>query len=85
MNIIFCILLVHILLLVLLLLLLLILKLSTSYHKFVDFFFCFFLFAGTVRRFLENYSDVDIIVFVVENAEEVRALFRDHSRPYCIY
>lgn len=24
----------------------------------------------TVRRFLENYSDVDIIVFVVENAEE---------------
>ena len=74
----------HILLLVLLLLLLLILKLSTSYHKFVDFF-CLFLFAGTVRRFLENYSDVDIIVFVVENAEEVRALFMDHSRPYCIY
>ena len=48
-------------------------------------FFCLFRFAGTVRRFLENYSDVDIIVFVVENAEEVRALFMDHSRPYCIY
>ena len=74
----------HILILVLLLLLLLILKLSTNCYKFVDFF-VFFLFAGTVRRFLENYSDVDIIVFVVENAEEVRALFMDHSRPYCIY
>ena len=41
-NIIFCILLVHILLLVLLWLLLLISKLSTSYHKFVYFFFVFF-------------------------------------------
>ena len=34
----------------------------------------YFLLAGTVRRFLEKFSDVELVVFVVENADEVRVV-----------
>ena len=33
--------------------------------------FYYLFFAGTVRRFLEKFADIELVVFVVENADEV--------------
>ena len=35
----------------------------------------FLPFTGTVRRFLEKLSDIDLVIFVVENADEVRLIY----------
>ena len=37
------------------------------------FFFSIFciLLTGTVRRFLEKFADIELVVFAVENADEV--------------
>ena len=40
----------------------------------IESFFIFFLYnllTGTVRRFLEKFADIELVVFAVENADEV--------------
>ena len=50
----------------------------------------YFLLAGTVRRFLEKFSDIELVVFVVENADEVRVItevcmaLEEHSRHFLV-
>jgi len=34
-------------------------------------FFLYYLLTGTVRRFLEKFADIELVVFAVENADEV--------------